>query len=106
MIKAFFFPAKQGEPYLFFSVYPGKAWNVESNNRITGFALGRVGNKYNQIGPVVASKITDTKILITKALDKLINQPVLLMYCLIKKICNTRLNSKGIIKLRHFIRMY
>ena len=55
-------------------MYPGKAWTVESNNRITGFALGRVGNKYNQIGPVVASKITDTKILITKALDKLIDQ--------------------------------
>ena len=56
--------------------YPDKAWLIKRNNRITGFALGRDGNKYQHLGPVIASNTTDAKILITKALEKLTKQSV------------------------------
>ena len=86
--------------------YPDKAGLVKRNNRITGFALGRDGNKYHQIGPVVASNITDAKILITKALKKLTNQPIIVDVLYDKEDLLTWLNSIGFIKQRHFIRMY
>jgi hypothetical protein len=86
--------------------YPDKAWLVKRNNRITGFALGRDGNKYHHIGPVVASTTTDTKVLITKALEKLTDQPVIVDVLCDKEDLFTWLTSIGFIKQRHFIRMY
>ncbi|MDP9230777.1 MAG: hypothetical protein M3O67_08910, partial [Bacteroidota bacterium] len=86
--------------------YPGKAGLVKQNNRITGFALGREGNKYHQIGPVVASNIADAKILITKALEKLTNQPIVMDVLCDKEDLFIWLNSIGFIRQRHFIRMY
>lgn len=86
--------------------YPGKAWLLKRNNQITGFALGRDGNKYHQIGPVVASSITDAKILITKALKQLTNQPIIVDVLSDKEDLLTWLNLIGFIKQRHFIRMY
>lgn len=87
-------------------MYPGKAWNVESNNRITGFALGRAGNKYNQIVLVVASNITHTRILITKALDKLIDQSVVVDVLFDKEDLENPVKFKRGNQTRHFIRMY
>lgn len=86
--------------------YPGKAWLVKRNNRITSFVLGRDGNKYHHIGPVVASNTTDAKILITKALKKLTNQPIVVDVLCDKKDLLNWLNSIGFIEQRHFIRMY
>ncbi len=87
-------------------MYPGKAWNVVSNNHITGFALGRAGNKYNQIVLVVASNITHTKILITKALDKLIDQSVVVDVLFDKEDLENPVKFKRGNQTRHFIRMY
>ncbi len=86
--------------------YPDKAWLLKRNNRITGFALGREGNKYHQIGPVVASNTNDAKILITKALKKLGNQPIIVDVLCDKEDLFNWLNSIGLIKQRSFIRMY
>ena len=86
--------------------YPGKAWLLKRNNRITGFALGRVGNKYHQIGPVTASNTADARILITKAINKLTNQPIVVDVLVDKEELLSWLNSIGFIKQRHFIRMY
>lgn len=86
--------------------YPDKAELVKRNNRITGFALGRDGYKYQHIGPVTASNTTEAKILITKALKKLTNQPVVVDVLCDKEDLLTWLRSIGFITQRHFTRMY
>lgn len=86
--------------------YPGKAWLLKRNNRITGFTLGRDGNKYHHIGPVVASETIDAKILIATALKNLFNQSIAVDVLCDKEDLLTWLNSIGFIKQRHFIRMY
>lgn len=86
--------------------YPDKAWIIKRNNRIAGFALGRDGNKYQHIGPVVADNTADAKILITHALKKLTNQLVVVDVLDDKEEMLTWLNSIGFIKQRHFTRMY
>jgi hypothetical protein len=88
------------------SEYPDKAWLVKRNNQVTGFALGREGNKYHHIGPVAASNTDDVKILITKALKKLTNQPVVVDIRCDKEDLLDWLGSIGFVKQRHFIRMY
>ena len=85
---------------------PGKALMLKQNSRITGFALGRDGNKYHHIGPVVASSTTEAKILITKALGNLINQSVVIDVLFDKEDLLGWLTLIGFIKQRHFIRMY
>ena len=79
---------------------------MKRNNRITGFTLGRVGNKYQHVGPVAASNTTDAKILITGVLKKLTNQAVVVDVLGDKEYLLTWLSSIGFIKQRHFIRMY
>ena len=86
--------------------YPGKGELVKRNNGVTGFALGRTGNKYQQIGPVLASNPADAQILIINALKKLTNQSVVVDVLSDKVELLTWLSSIGFIKQRHFIRMY
>ena len=86
--------------------YPGRAELMKRDNRITGFALGRNGNKYHQVGPVIASSEADAKILITNALKKLTDQPVVVDVPYDKEELLIWLSSIGFIKQRHFIRMY
>ena len=86
--------------------YAYKAWLLKRNNSITGFALGRKGNKYHQVGPVFASNINDVKMLIRKALEELINQPVVMDVLSEKEDLINWLNSIGFIMQRQFVRMY
>lgn len=86
--------------------YPDKGMLLKRNDRITGFALGRHGNKYHQIGPVVASNSADARILITKALKKLANQPIVVDVLRDKEDLLHWLSSVGFIEQRYFIRMY
>jgi len=86
--------------------YPGNAWLVKRKNRVTGFALGRDGNKYYHIGPVAAPNSVDAKILVTKALKKLTNQPAIVDVMYDKEDLLDWLSSIGFIQQRHFTRMY
>lgn len=86
--------------------YPRKAWALKRNNSIAGFALGREGNKYHQVGPVFASNSNDVKLLIRKALKDLAKQPVVVDVLCDKEDLINWLNSIGFITQRHFVRMY
>ncbi len=86
--------------------YPHKAWLMKQNNQVTGFVLGRDGNRYNQIGPVTATGIIEAKILIAKALKKLYHQPVVADVLCDKEGLIDWLSSIGFTKQRTFVRMY
>jgi len=86
--------------------YPGKGLLLNRNGRITGVVLGRDGNKYHQIGPVVASNSADARILITNALNKLVNQPIVVDVLRDKEDLIDWLSSIGFIEQRYFMRMY
>ena len=86
--------------------YPHKGWLIIRNSSIEGFALGREGTKYSQIGPVVASTTADSKILITKALSKLSGQPIVIDVLNDKEELIDWLNSIGFVRQRQFVRMY
>jgi hypothetical protein len=90
----------------FVKEYPNKAWLLQRNNKIEGFVLGRDGNKYNHIGPVVASTTVDAQILISKALEKLNNQPVIADILNDKEELLNWLHSVGFLIQRQFLRMY
>ncbi len=88
--------------------YPHQAWMLKRNHSVAGFALGRAGRKYQQIGPVMASTYTDAKILITKSLieaeDK--NKPIVADVLNDKEDLIDWLSSIGFIQQRYFVRMY
>lgn len=86
--------------------YPEKVFLLTHNFLIQGFALGRAGNKYHQIGPVYASNTGDAKGLIAKALKKLINQPVVVDVPADKNHLIEWLVSIGFTMQRRFVRMY
>ncbi len=58
------------------SEYPDRDWILRKMNRITGYALGRAGTRYNHIGPVSACSVRDSVILIKKALENNTERPV------------------------------
>jgi GNAT superfamily N-acetyltransferase len=85
---------------------PGKAWMLKQNGTIKGFALGREGKKFHQVGPVFASSMSDAKALIVKALSGLYGQPVVIDVLSDKEDLIRWLNSIGFTSQRHFVRMY
>jgi hypothetical protein len=85
---------------------PEKAYLLKQNDRITGFALGRHGTIYHQIGPVFADNITDARSLISKALSGLQNKPVVIDVLSDKEDLISWLNSIGFTSQRQFVRMY
>jgi len=86
--------------------YPDNAYLLKRNNKIDGFVLGRDGNKYNHIGPVGASTTFDAQILISKALKKLNNQPVVADVLNDKEELLNWLHSFEFKMQRQFLRMY
>lgn len=104
--KAIFGANRQQLIDFFIKQYPRKGWFLKHNNKIIGFVFGRVGNKYYQIGPVAATTDTVAKILITKALEGLTDQAVVVDVLYDKEETIKWLTSIGFIKQRHFIRMY
>ena len=89
-----------------FNEYPGAGILLKRDGRIVGFALGREGSRYFQIGPVVAPSIADAKNLISKSLMKLANRPVVVDVLCDKKELMDWLNTIGFASQRDFIRMY
>lgn len=86
--------------------YPGKSWMIKRNATIAAIALGRDGNRYHHIGPVLASDTLDAKMLIGTALKKLINQPVVVDVLCDKSSLVDWLSTIGFTQQRKFIRMY
>lgn len=86
--------------------YPDKGWSLKRDNKLVGFVLGRDGNKYQHLGPVVAQTTADARILISKALESLNNQPAVVDVLRDKEDLISWLHSIGFIEQRHFIRMY
>ncbi len=86
--------------------FPNKSWILKNNNQIKGFALGRNGTIYNQIGPVSATTTDEAKILITKALSNLKGQPVVVDVPENKKELISWLTSLKFREQRYFIRMH
>lgn len=86
--------------------YPAKAYLIKRNKKIDGYMFGRDGVRFNYIGPVFAFSHDSARILISKALESLNNQPVALDILQDKEDLIKWLESLGFVKHRHFIRMY
>lgn len=86
--------------------YPDKSWVLKQNNKIIGFALGRKGNKYHQIGPVSALSSDNAQLLITHALKNLYRQSIVIDILDDKQELSEWLNSVGFMKQRCFTRMF
>lgn len=86
--------------------YPGKAWVLEQNGRVEGFALGRAGYRYHHIGPVVAPTTEQAETLITRALQQLRGQPAVIDVLCDKRMLIEKLKDCGFVEQRQFIRMY
>lgn len=85
---------------------PSMSWVLEQNNTISGFILGRKGNKYNQIGPLSAQSIADVKILMSQVLNSLNGQAIVIDVLEDKSETIEWLTSIGFEKQRDFTRMY
>jgi GNAT superfamily N-acetyltransferase len=85
---------------------PHQAWMLKQDDSLDGFALGRAGRKYNQIGPVMAADTTTAKILISKLLTTSQGQPMVVDVLNDKIELMNWLISLGFVVQRHFIRMY
>ncbi|HRI21609.1 MAG TPA: hypothetical protein PLA68_11680, partial [Panacibacter sp.] len=84
----------------------GTSLQLKNDRQLTGFVLGRDGNKFQHIGPLIASTFADAKWLIIKALKELQNKPVVVDVLNDKVDLMNWLSSIGFIKQRHFVRMY
>jgi len=85
---------------------PDKAWMIKRNNSVAGFVLGRVGRKYNQIGPVMASDTNLAKALISKMLKESERKPLVVDVLNDKVELMHWLTSLGFSSQRSFMRMY
>jgi len=86
--------------------FPDKCRVLKRNNNMEGFVLGRVGNRFHQIGPVSARKLNDAKFLILSALKNLIEKPVVIDVMNDKPELIQWLTSIGFEEKREFTRMY
>lgn len=86
--------------------YQGKAWLLKRDAHIDGFILGREGNKYHHIGPLMTYNLDNAKNLFCKSLNDLINKPVVVDVPFGKKEWIEWLSSIGFVVQRFFTRMY
>jgi len=85
---------------------PGNAWVIRQGEEITGLVLGRKGNRFYQIGPLVASSTLEAKMLMTKFLKGTEGQPVVVDIPKDKKELIQWLLTLGFSSQRHFVRMF
>lgn len=86
--------------------FPEKSWILRQNGQINGIALGRIGSRFHQVGPVCASSLNFTKLLILKSFENCENNPVVIDIPEHKAELMNWLNTMGFTKQRHFVRMY
>ena len=85
---------------------PGSAWLIRKGRKISGFALGRKGTRFHQIGPVQAASTEDAKRLIRSSLISIGRDPVVVDVMEDKKELMDWLVALGFSTQRHFVRMY
>ncbi len=90
----------------FLNNYPGPALLSKKNHRITGYALGRPGSNYFQLGPVCALTFPEAKALISQSLENIRNRPVVIDVPEHQTRLQDWLESLGFNSQRFFIRMY
>jgi GNAT superfamily N-acetyltransferase len=93
-------------PEAFIANFPEKGVVVKRDGKISGFALGRRGNKYHQIGPVIARSADDALLLVRFALHDLQGRAVVIDILNDKKELAEELVSLGFEPQRPFQRMY
>ncbi|MDB4584324.1 hypothetical protein N9164_14320, partial [Draconibacterium sp.] len=85
---------------------PQGSYMIKQNDQIKGFALGRNGNRFLQIGPVSANSMSDTKILMSHALLNHTGKPVVVDVMNDKTDFVHWLTALGFEKKREFTRMF
>ena len=86
--------------------HPNMAWLLKREGRLSGFALGRPGSHYTQIGPVMAETANDATALISGVLKYFTGQPVVLDVLEDKQQLKDWLLALGFTVQRSFARMY
>ena len=86
--------------------FPQKVKVLIRDDQVTGFALGRDGKRFNQIGPVSASSLPDVIALITLAASTLNGKPVVVDVLESRANLIAWLESLGFTRQRPFYRMY
>jgi GNAT superfamily N-acetyltransferase len=84
---------------------PSLALFTEHDHEIKGFCLGRIGQKYVQIGPVIADSLEIARDLLLSALQTCAYQQVILDNTLLQPSWNQLLHDLGFVEQRPFIRM-
>ncbi len=82
------------------------AFKITDNNNLTGYCFGRYGYRFTHIGPVVAANLTAAKSLVSAALKRCQNKPVILDILHHDKAWSQWIKALGFSELRPFIRMY
>jgi hypothetical protein len=85
---------------------PDKAFCIRHNDGITSFLMGRKGRKYFQVGPVVATEISEAKELILLVLQELFGEEFVVDVPYDKAELITWLEGIGFVRQRQFIRMF
>jgi len=57
---------------------PGQSWMSVQDGRVSGFLLGRVGTRFNHIGPLVAASMDSAKALLGQVSKDLSGKPVVM----------------------------
>jgi len=90
----------------FATMYGSKCWVLKRGNKLAGFVLGRDGSRFHHIGPLAAFENEDAKLLLSKALQSLKNQSIVVDALCDKAELMNWLVEMGFVEQRHFIRMY
>ena len=86
--------------------FPEMCLVLKRGNEISGFALGRQGNKHHQIGPVMAKSHNDAQVLISNTLKDLQEQSIVIDILEDKVELAGWLCNIGFEKQRNFTRMF
>ncbi len=90
----------------FINNFPGLTGILKQDGKILGTALGRIGNRYVQIGPVSATSFSAVQKIISSVLKSLHQRSVVLDVLDDKTELADWLTQMGFQKKRQFLRMY
>jgi GNAT superfamily N-acetyltransferase len=86
--------------------FPGNGWMVQKGHAMEGFCLGREGNHYHHIGPMMANDRCTAEIILSTALNRLHGKPVVVDVPDYQPELFTWLSNYGFKEQRSYIRMF